>query len=326
VSGTVEELMPGVVRLEEIDGTRLLSQVLLISQQDLTIVDAGLPTTPWETIVPTIDNIVGEPESVKLVITHPDADHCGGTAALRSAYPQLNVAAHAADCPPIGSPADTIVQRYDTFADTDDIRLGRLSRTRIAGRLGAPFAVDDRVIAETRFAHRDTQAQLLHIPGHSSGHLGVWIPRDRTLIAGDAVMGFGIRNTDGSILYPPQFLSLPSYRTTLDRIAALNVDLLLCAHEKPMQGAEVKAFIQDSQDAASIIESNVRTALTGGAETLAEICAAVHQTYPGLRPQTADDLAPSVAAVLTAFRDDGSVQTETDTRVRRFRLQKSKLP
>jgi glyoxylase-like metal-dependent hydrolase (beta-lactamase superfamily II) len=324
VTAATDEIIPGLIRLEAIDGTRLLCQFLLVSGQQLIIVDAGLPTSPWDTIVPTINELGFEPADVTLVLTHPDADHCGGTAGLRAAYPGLKVVAHAADSPPLGSPSDTIAQRYDTFARTDNMRLDSSALARIVGRLGAGFEVDERITCERWFSHRQTRGSIVHIPGHSHGHLGIWMPDKRALIAGDAVMGYGIRNLDGSLLYPPQFLSRSTYEATLDRIAGLNVDILLCAHEAPMYGADVAAFIRDSRDAIGVLEANVMAALNSGAETLADLCQAIHENYPGLPPNRAADLAPSTAAILQDLQANGTVQINTADGLRRFHLQRHK--
>jgi len=324
VTAATDEIIPGLIRLEEIDGTRLLCQFLLVSGQQLVIVDAGLPSSPHGTIVPTINELGFEPDDITLVLTHPDADHCGGTASLRAAYPGLTVVAHAADSPPLGSPTDTIAQRYETFARTDDMRLDSSALARIAGRLGAGFEVDERITDERWFSHQQTRAAIVHIPGHSHGHLGIWMPDERALIAGDAVMGYGIRNLDGSLLYPPQFLSRSTYEATLDRIAGLNVDILLCAHEAPMYGADVAAFIKDSRDAIGVLEANVTAALNSGAETLADVCQAVHENYPGLPPNRAADLAPSAAAILQDLHANGTVQITTADGLRRFHFERSK--
>jgi glyoxylase-like metal-dependent hydrolase (beta-lactamase superfamily II) len=324
VTAATDEIVPGLIRLEEIDGTRLLCQFLLVSGQQLMVVDAGLPSSPWETIVPAINELGFEPTDIRLVLTHPDADHCGGTAALRAAYPALRVVAAAADSPPLGSPTDTIAQRYQPFAHADDMRLDSSGLARIAGRLGAGFEVDERITCERWFSHRQARGAIVHIPGHSHGHLGIWMPDERALIAGDAVMGYGIRNLDGSLLYPPQFLSRSTYDATLDRIAGLNVEILLCAHEAPMYGADVAVFIKDSRDAIRVLEANVKAALDSGAGTLAELCQAVHENYPGLPPNRAADLAPSAAAILQDLQANGTVQINTADGLRRFRLQRSK--
>jgi glyoxylase-like metal-dependent hydrolase (beta-lactamase superfamily II) len=314
----MNEIVPGLIRLEEIDGTRLLCQFLLYSDEQLTIVDAGLPSSPFSTIVPAIEELSLERPHITLVLTHPDADHCGGTASLRAAYPGLRTLAHEFDVPPLGNPGGTIAHRYEAFAQTDGLRMDRLARARATARFGAEFEVDERITGETWFDQGDARAAIVHIPGHSDGHVGIWLPETRTLIAGDALMGYGIRNCDGSLLYPPQFFSRALYEATLDRVEAMDVDILLCAHEAPMSGAAVATFIDDSREAVRILEADVVNALRTGQETLGDLCQSVSTTYPGFSPDRWMDLAPSVSALLLDMQTSGIVAVNDASGIRHF--------
>lgn len=314
-----EQILPGLVRLEEIDGTRLLCQFILHSKDRVTVVDAGLPTSPWTTIVPALEGLGTAHASVNLLITHPDADHCGGTAALKAAYPRLVVTAHAGDHPPLGDPERTVNERYQPFADSDAISLDGAPLARIVGRLGGAFHVDEVLTDEKCVAHGTLRSAVVHIPGHSAGHIGVWLPDSGTLISGDAVMGTGIRNRDGSLLYPPQFIAPSLYKRTIARVQGLQVETLLCAHEPPMTGAAVKRFLDDSLEAAELLESGVRSALRQGAETLDQICRSVQASYGGPPGQSSRDFAPSVAGILSEMHNAGGLAVEAGTSPRRFR-------
>jgi glyoxylase-like metal-dependent hydrolase (beta-lactamase superfamily II) len=315
-----EEILPGVFRLEEIDGTRLLCQFILKSEDYLTIIDAGLPTSPWTTIVPAVEEFGGADASMNLLITHPDADHCGGTAALKAAYPHLVVSAHADDHPPIGDPDRTVEERYLPFADSDRLSLDPAPLARIVGRLGGAFQVDEVLTGEKWLPHGGIRSAVIHIPGHSAGHIGAWLPESRTLIAGDAIMGSGIRNRDGSLLYPPQFIAPSVYKRTIARIQGLQVETLLCAHEPPITGVAVKQFLDDSLEAAELLEAGVRSALGHGAETLDEICLSVQGSYGGLPAERSRDFAASVAGILTEMHSTGGLIIDAGSSPRRFRL------
>jgi glyoxylase-like metal-dependent hydrolase (beta-lactamase superfamily II) len=314
-----EEILPGVFRLEESDGSRVLCQFVLKSPDGVTIVDSGLPTSPSATIIPALDGL-GVHANLNLLITHPDADHCGGTSALRAVYPHLIVSAHAGDHPPLGDPQRTINERYQPFADTDTISLAGAPLARIVGRLGGPFQVDEVLTSEKWLVHRAIRSAVVHIPGHSAGHIGVWLPDSHALIAGDALMGKGIRNRDGSLLYPPQFTAPSMYRQTIARIQGLAVETLLCAHEAPICGAAVQQFLQDSLEAVAVLEAGVRSALRGGAETLDQICLSAHASYGGLPVDRPRDLALSVAGILTEMHGTGGLVVDAKSRPRRFRL------
>jgi glyoxylase-like metal-dependent hydrolase (beta-lactamase superfamily II) len=320
-SVAVAEPAPGLFRLEEPDGERFVCQFVVRGERGALIVDSGLPGSPARTILPFLEALPQPPTELTLLLTHPDSDHCGGTAELRAARPEVQTTAHAADCALLGDPERTISERYERFAASDGIVLSAAARARARSRLGPPFEVTRPLTAEVELDLGGTACHILRAPGHSAGHAVVWLPELRTMIAGDAVMGSGIRKRDGSLLYAPQFLSPSTYRRTIERFGVLDVDLLLCAHEPPMRGAAVEDFLAESRRAADRLEALTRDALAGGADTLTSACAAVHGGYGGLPEGGAPDLAMTVAGILTELASAGEVSVVDDACPRKFRLE-----
>jgi glyoxylase-like metal-dependent hydrolase (beta-lactamase superfamily II) len=317
----VDEPAPGLFRLEEPDGERFVCQFVVRGERAVLIVDSGLPGSPARTILPLLERVAQRPSELTLLLTHPDSDHCGGTAELKAAHPDLQTMAHAADCTLLGDPERTISERYERFATSDGIVLSAAARERSLSRLGPPFEVTRPLAAEVQLDLGGTSCHVLHAPGHSAGHAAVWLPELRTMIAGDAVMGAGIRKRDKSLLYAPQFLSPSTYRRTIDRFGELDIDLLLCSHEPPMRGAAVGEFLSESLLAADRLEALTRDALTRGADTLAGVCAAVHADYGDLSDSGAPDLALTVAGILAELASGGEVSVDDDARPRKFRLE-----
>jgi glyoxylase-like metal-dependent hydrolase (beta-lactamase superfamily II) len=253
------------------------------------------------------------------VLSHPDSDHTGGTAGLREAYPETEIAAHEADRALLGSAQRTIDGRYDAFAASDEIALTDAARARATARLGGPFTVSRWLKDDIDLDLGGLTCRLVHLPGHSAGHMGVWLPESRTLIGGDAVMGRGIPKCDGELLYAPQFLDPRSYLATIQRIENLAPDLLILAHEEPLSGEAVGAFLEASRTAVQVIERLALEALGDRAVTLLEICSYVRQRYGGLPEGGAPDLAPSIAGVLAEQATAGNVRCDGLATPRRFR-------
>ncbi len=76
----------------------------------------------------------------------------------------------------------------------------------------------------------DWRIEILHLPGHTQGHLGIWDPRSRAAIVIDAVLERGICARDGTLLIAPRIYDLTGYRATIRSRRALEPDLLLTAH------------------------------------------------------------------------------------------------
>jgi glyoxylase-like metal-dependent hydrolase (beta-lactamase superfamily II) len=302
-AGVVDEVGPGLFRLEQTDGSRRLCQFVVRGEAQALLVDSGLPTTPATATLPFLRSLLRPSTRASLVLTHQDADHCGGTAGLRAGWPDLEVVAHSEESPPMGDPGGTISQRYEPFASTDGIILSEEERARVQSRLGGAFTVDKRLSSEPVLDIGGRRCQVLHVPGHSAGHLALWLPDEAALICGDAVMADGIRNRDGSLLFPPQFISPATYMATIGRLKELHAAVLLCAHEPVLKGDRVCAFFDKSEEAAKRIMDLVEGSLTGAPSTLRQLCAAVHRGYGPLPPARELDLAASVSGCLQELID-----------------------
>ena len=302
---TTVEVAPGVLRLDEPDGRRRIAQHVVHGDGAILIVDAGLPGTPARTILPALDRLGLDPARPRiLLVTHPDSDHCGGASELHAAVPGLEVVAHAADVDALGDPERTLRARYLAFA-ADGVEPDAAALERLRGRLGGPFPIARPVHDGERIELGGVACELVHLPGHSAGHTGVWIAATRTLIAADAVMGRGIPTTTGELLYAPQFVAPSTYRATIERIAALDPALLLCAHEPPMDRVAARAFLAASRAAVDALEVATEDALDSGARTLPEVCAAVHAAYGPLPHSRPGDLVLTVAGIVAELRADG---------------------
>jgi glyoxylase-like metal-dependent hydrolase (beta-lactamase superfamily II) len=314
---SVTEVAQNVYRLEEDDGGRALCQFVVAGSGRSLVVDTGLPESPVAGILPFLAELGVERDPLVL-LTHPDADHCGGTSALLAARPGSEVIANAPDCALLGDPARTIAERYQPFAVSDGLVASKTVIERMRTRLGRSYQVNRRLDREERIDLGDRSCLILLVPGHSFGHAAAWLPDERVLVAGDAVMGRGIRKRDGSLLYAPQFFSPIAYRRTIERIKALGVELLLCAHEPPLAGRDADGFLGESLDGLDRLTRRVDDALRAGETTLATICASVHEAYGGLPSNGSADLAVSVAGILADGSITGSVAIDDSVSPRQF--------
>ncbi len=87
-----KEVSPGLHRLEFAVGTKPMAMYLLAGEH-LILVDSGLLDTPETVYLPAVEMIGRRPEEVRLLtITHADADHIGGNAAVRRRFPNALLA------------------------------------------------------------------------------------------------------------------------------------------------------------------------------------------------------------------------------------------
>ena len=79
--------------------------------------------------------------------------------------------------------------------------------------------------------------QVLHVPGHSAGHVAYWRESDRTLIAGDVITNVNMR-TGRTELHEPQTIFTPDparNRESIRRLAELDPALVCFGHGRPLR-------------------------------------------------------------------------------------------
>lgn len=317
---TVEELRPGIYRLQQPDGGRRLCQVVVLGDDRTLVVDAGLPEGPEEGLLPLLSALGAKERPVVLLLTHPDADHRGGAAVLRDALPELEIWGHARDGEQLSDPEVALAERYLAFAASDGVGPTPDRLERMRARLGRLVHLDRIVSGENSIELGGARrAQILHMPGHSPGSVVAWLPEDATVVIGDAAMGRGIPFFDGSLMYPPMYAPPAAYLATIARLEALRPHLILSGHEPPLEGEEAMRFLAESRAAANRISALVREALADGRpRTLAEVCAVVADGYGGLPPDGATSLAMTVDGTLGELVERREAELERGT-PRRFR-------
>jgi hydroxyacylglutathione hydrolase len=127
-----------------------------------------------------------------VILTHGHPDHCEAAMEIRETQNAL-VALHKADEP-----------AYAMFGGKVDIYL-------------------DEGDLEFR-SGRTMRFQVYHSPGHTQGHVTIYWPEKKVLIAGDCIFYRSTGRTD----FPGG--DAPSLRKTIERLSRLDIEYLLCGH------------------------------------------------------------------------------------------------
>ena len=91
----LEEVAPGIHRIESDIGPGFVAQHLLVGEDRVVIVDTRLATTPEEALLPGLEQVGAAPDLI--VISHADRDHCGGNRRVREAHPRATFACQELD-------------------------------------------------------------------------------------------------------------------------------------------------------------------------------------------------------------------------------------
>jgi glyoxylase-like metal-dependent hydrolase (beta-lactamase superfamily II) len=290
---TTTEVAPGIHRIESVLGPRPFCQYLLRDERSL-LVDTGVSTTPKDVLLPALGGL--EPDFV--LVSHADVDHFGGNAAIRAAATRAVFCAHAADTGWIEDRERILRERYGWY-EAYGLAYPEETFAWLRDSLGPDVAVDIRLQGgEGMRLGTSLTVEILHLPGHSPGHVGVWEPRSRTAIVQDAVMATGLLDTDGNVIHPPPIVDVAGYRRSARRLQELAPERLLTAHYHVIEGDDVDSFLEQSVAFVERAQGAVASILVDEPEiTLSELLA---RANPELGPFTSmpNELAATLRSVL----------------------------
>jgi glyoxylase-like metal-dependent hydrolase (beta-lactamase superfamily II) len=289
------EVVPGIHRIEGDLGERYVCQYLLVGEERTLLVDTGLRDMPAEVIAPYVATLDRSLEDIDdVLISHADVDHCGGNRALRAAAPRARLLCGEADRAWIESNEAMMAGNYRWYEpygfgpSADDIDF-------LERELGGDAPIDLGLRGgETLRLGPSWRVEVLALPGHTPGHLGIWDSRSGSAIVIDAVLGDGVYDRAGNRLIPPRYYDVRAYEATIRRLSALDPDLLLTAHYEVMDRATARDFLDRSLAFVQAVRKAVRAAGTTDLWPLTQAVDAAVGPFPSFT----HELAASVRAHL----------------------------
>ena len=250
------EIAPGIHRIKCAFGSNRMVYVhLLVGEQAAMLVDTGCAHNPAQEILPYMEQIGLPPERLTyILISHSDLDHQGGNAPMKQAAPRALLMCHTLDRPWVEDTEALIRGRYSQFERDHGIGYGEEGKAGIRQQcLSHPLDVTLEG-GETFRLSRDWVVEVLHTPGHTWGHLAVYDPRSKTLIAGEAGLWNAILDQDWEPAMPPTYCYVDTYLATLDRLSAMDIATLSPAHWPVQTGPDVGEFLRESRNYCLLVE------------------------------------------------------------------------
>jgi glyoxylase-like metal-dependent hydrolase (beta-lactamase superfamily II) len=216
-----------------------------------------------------LDGIIEQAEAMgarkieKILLTHIHSDHCGGALALKK---------------------------------RTGAQIG-IHRSRAGYLGGEDFQYGDG----DRISFGGGELQVVHTPGHESGHCCFYETADRVLFSGDHIMGFGT-----SVIRPPDG-DMAAYIRSLERLLELSISLILPGHG-PLVG-KPEAKIKEYIDHRLMREQQVIDALRKERNTIGAITEMIYVDVTGPLKHVAEF---SVEAHLIKLIHEGRVRQERD--------------
>ena len=301
------EILQGIHRIESDLGERFMCQYLLLGEERTVLVDTGLSGTPGEVIVPYLEGIGLSIEDVdEVIISHADVDHCGGNHALKEMKPELRFSCGEADRAWVESTERIMAEIY-LWSEPYGFGPDNESKDWISTELGGDSPVDVGLRGgETLRLGPDWRVEILHLPGHTPGHLGIWDPKNDAAIIIDAALETGIYDRAGNRLLPPRYFDATGYQSTIHKLRSMRPGHLLTAHYPTMQGEEALDFLDRSLDFTMQVHRVVGEGLKNGTTDLWELTKYADAEL-GPYPEFMTELGAGVRAHMALLGPSGPV-------------------
>ena len=292
------EVAAGIHRIESSLGVRFMAQYVLAGDARTLLFDTGMPYTPADVLKPFLESMDLGLEAIdEVLISHADLDHSGGNSALRDLHPGARFACHELDRRWIESNEAMVAENYLWHERYGFDEPDEEGRAELKAMCGGDAPIDEGLRGgETIRLGGQWRIEVLHLPGHTLGHIGLWDPRSRAAIVIDAVLERGIYASTGQLLIPGRVYDVAAYRASIRRLQALEPDVLLTAHYPVMDAAAARGFLDRSLDFSYELELAVKEEIAAGTTDLWPLTLKMNERF-GPYPEFTNELGAFVRCV-----------------------------
>lgn len=225
---------------------QVITPIVLQDEDETILVDCGYPNSMRLLEEAAIKHGITLDSITKLIVTHQDMDHIGSLAALKRAHPHIAIVAYEQEAPYIeGTKKWLRLEQAESSFDAlpDEVKPHAEQFIRFLQTI-EPAPVDQAVSNDEKLPWCGG-IEIVHTPGHMPGHISLYLPASKTLIAGDAVV---IDNGQLEIANPQFTMDMDEAVRSVQRLLAYDIEQIICYHGGLFQG-DVKQALRKLIDA-----------------------------------------------------------------------------
>jgi glyoxylase-like metal-dependent hydrolase (beta-lactamase superfamily II) len=221
---------------------QIVTPILLQDERDIILIDCGYPDFKNLLEKACIQHGVKLDSITKLIVTHHDMDHIGSLAELKRTYPHMEIVAYELEAPYIEGKKKSLrlEQAESTFDSLPDEEKPHAEQFIHFLQSIEPVPVD-RTVSNNEQLPWCGGINIVHTPGHLPGHISLYLPASKTLIAGDVVV---IKQGKLEIANPQFTFDLDEALRSVQLLLDYNIEHIICYHGGLFQGNVKQALLQ----------------------------------------------------------------------------------
>ncbi len=275
----VKEVAPRIYRFSEPSGSRIINFYGIKEGDGWTLIDCGLP----ESVASWIKEEVILGEINRLFITHADADHFGSGAWLKANYPKLRIFCHPADRRHIEDHKLILKNRYDVARPEFGYGYPQKTMDALSALCGDNFEVDGLIDEGDVLSISGDEWKIMHLPGHSPGHIGLLRRKDNIFLIGDAFLADGPPDSRGNPSMPPTHENITDYLNSIERAKTIRTEKVFSGHWMTLDRNGFVKLLKKSEEVVFRDIKIITTYLREGEKSFKEILTALNKlvsTWP----------------------------------------------
>lgn len=200
---------------------------LIIQDEELTLIDTGYPGF-MDKIEREIKRLNYNIENLKnIIITHYDDDHIGALKAFKDKYPNTQIISSFVEAKYIGGHANSerLIQAENLLNEMSEDE--KQYAEAFVDMLKELEHIDVDVEVTNGALILNNEVEVIATPGHTSGHISLYIQSVNSVITGDAAVKEG---ETLNVANPEYSMNLEDAENSLKKIKDLNAEKYYCFH------------------------------------------------------------------------------------------------
>jgi len=163
-----------------------------------------------------------------IIVTHDDIDHIGSLAALKRSYPEMKIISQEIEAPYIrGTKKSLQLEQAESMLTSLPANELEQAEQFVRFLQSVERVPVDQLVSDKELLPWCGGIEIVHTPGHTPGHISLYLASSKTLIAGDAVV---IENGMLDIANPQFTLDLVAAVQSVRRLMTYDIERLYCYH------------------------------------------------------------------------------------------------